>query len=171
MLAAGSFRKDLYYRLAVVTLHLPPLRERAADIGLLAEFFLKRCRTKYGRQDLRLSDAAIERLGEHDWPGNVRELKHVLERAVLASAATATELDPDSLGTSPARTTARSSGEASEPGEPFPLGGIRLAEWERAMIERALSEAGGNQTRAARLLGVSRDTLRYRMIKFKMTAS
>jgi DNA-binding NtrC family response regulator len=167
MLSAGSFRKDLYYRLAVVTIRLPPLSERAEDIGLLAEFFLKRFRAKYGRPELRLGAAALETLGQHDWPGNVRELRHVLERAVLASPAGASELRPEALGTSPVRSSAEPA--AAGLGGPLPPAGIRLADWERAMIARALSEAGGNQTKAARLLGVSRDTLRYRMIKFKIT--
>jgi two-component system response regulator AtoC len=166
MLAAGSFRKDLYYRLAVVTIHLPPLRERAEDIGLLAEFFLKRLSAKYGKRVSRPSAAALTSLRDYDWPGNVRELRHVLERAVLASPPTATELDPGSLGTLPKSKAARPVGETPASLGPSPPEGIRLAEWERAMIERALSEAHGNQTTAARLLGVTRDTLRYRIAKF-----
>lgn len=168
MMAAGSFRKDLYYRLAVVTIPLPPLRERAEDIELLAEFFLKRFSAKYAKRVSRLSGAALTALGKYDWPGNVRELRHAIERAVLASSPTATELDDGSLG------TLQKSGAAAGGNEPpgdfgrFPPEGIRLAEWERAMIERALLEARGNQTSAARLLGVSRDTLRYRMAKFKI---
>lgn len=168
MLAVGSFRKDLYYRLAVVTIHLPPLRERAEDIGLLAEFFLKRFRAKYGKRVSGLSVAARTSLTEYDWPGNVRELSHVIERAVLASATAATELDHGSLGTLPTGNAARPAGETLAAPGPFPPEGIRLAEWERAIIERALSEAQGNQTNAARLLGISRDTLRYRMAKFKI---
>ncbi len=168
MLAAGSFRKDLYYRLAVITIHLPPLRERVEDIGPLAEFFLKRFSAKYGKRLSRLSAAALTSLRERDWPGNVRELRHVIERAVLASPTTATELDHDSLGTLPKSEGTPPVGEAlAAPGR-FAPEGIRLAEWERAMIERALAEAHGNQTNAARLLGVSRDTLRYRMAKFKI---
>jgi two-component system response regulator AtoC len=167
MLAAGSFRKDLYYRLAVVTIHLPPLRERAEDIAPLAECFLERFGGKYGKRVSRLSADALASLSECDWPGNARELRHVIERAVLGSSAEATELDRASLGP-------LSQSPAARPGEPragsgrFPTEGIRLAEWERGMIEQALSEAKGNQTNAARLLGISRDTLRYRMAKFKV---
>jgi len=168
MLAAGSFRKDLYYRLAVVTIHLPRLRERAEDIGLLAELFLKRFSAKYGKRVSRLSEAALTSLREHDWPGNVRELRHAIERAVLASAPSATELDPGLFGTLPKSKTAPPVGDTpANPGS-LPPEGIRLAEWERAIIERALSDAHGNQTSAARLLGISRDTLRYRMAKFKL---
>ena len=168
MLAAGSFRKDLYYRLAVVTIHLPPLRERAEDIGPLAECFLERSATKYGKRASRLSGAALASLKEYDWPGNARELRHVIERAVLGSSTAATELDDGSLGTLPRSKAARPVGEPLAASGRFPPEGIRLAEWERAMIERALMEAHGNQTNAARLLGVSRDTLRYRMAKFKI---
>ena len=168
MLAEGSFRKDLYYRLAVVTLHLPRLRERAEDIGLLAELFLKRFSAKYGKRVSRLSEAALASLREHDWPGNVRELRHAIERAVLASAVSATELDPGSLGALPKSKTAPAVGDTPAAPGGLPPEGIRLAEWERAIIERALSDAHGNQTSAARLLGISRDTLRYRMAKFKI---
>jgi transcriptional regulator with PAS, ATPase and Fis domain len=169
MLAAGSFRKDLYYRLAVVRIHLPPLRERAEDIGLLAEFFLERFRAKYGKRVSRLSAAALASLGEYDWPGNLRELKHAIERAVLASSPTATELDHGALGLMIGNAAARPAAEATGAGGRVPPTGLSLADGERAMIERALSEANGNQTRAARLLGVSRDTLRYRMAKSKIT--
>ena len=167
MLAAGSFRKDLYYRLAVVTIHLPPLRERAEDIGPLAECFLERLAVKYGKRVSRLSGEALASLRECDWPGNARELRHVIERAVLGSPAAATELDRASLGTLPQSQAAPPGGTRAGHGR-FPTEGIRLAEWERGMIEQALSEAHGNQTGAARLLGISRDTLRYRMAKFKV---
>jgi two-component system, NtrC family, response regulator AtoC len=169
MLAAGSFRKELYYRLAVVRIHLPPLRERAEDIGLLAEFFLERFRAKYGKRVSRLSAAALLRLGEYDWPGNLRELRHAIERAVLASSPTATELDQGALGPLIGNADARPAAEAPGAGGRLPPTGLSLADSERAMIERALSEANGNQTKAARLLGISRDTLRYRMAKSKIT--
>jgi DNA-binding NtrC family response regulator len=162
MLASGAFRKDLYYRLAVVTIHLPPLRERSEDVGPLAEFFLRRFAAKYGRRVSRLSSAALASFSGYAWPGNLRELRHVIERAVLASAPTATELELDALGQPHGAPQPPSAGGAAAPG------GLSLADTERAMIERALLQAGGNQTRAARLLGISRDTLRYRMAKFKL---
>jgi DNA-binding NtrC family response regulator len=169
MLAAGSFRKELYYRLAVVKIHLPPLRERTEDIGTLAESFLKRYSAKYGKRVARLGGDALASLREYNWPGNVRELKHVIERAVLACSTTATQLDHGTLESLPKSHATRHLGET--PGAPgcLPPGEFSLAKWERAMIERALLEAHGNQTSAARLLGVSRDTLRYRMAKFKIT--
>ena len=165
MMASGTFRKDLYYRLAVVTLKLPPLRERQEDIAILAEFFLGRFSAKYGRQLKRLSARALARLAEYGWPGNVRELRHVLERAVLATPPAAAELDEAVLASLP-----QDAALPSEPVAPagLPASGASLAEWERAMILKALTEARGNQTKAARILGVSRDTLRYRLAKFKI---
>jgi transcriptional regulator with PAS, ATPase and Fis domain len=165
MMASGTFRKDLYYRLAVVTLKLPPLRERQEDIAILAEFFLGRFSAKYGRQLKRLSARALARLAEYGWPGNVRELRHVLERAVLATPPAAAELDEAALASLP-----QDAALPSEPVAPagLPASGASLAEWERAMILKALTEARGNQTKAARILGVSRDTLRYRLAKFKI---
>jgi DNA-binding NtrC family response regulator len=163
MLAAGSFRKDLYYRLAVVTIHLPPLRERSEDVGPLAEFFLRRFAAKYGRRLSRLSPAVLSSFRGYDWPGNLRELRHVIERAVLASPPTATDLELDTLGMLP-----RGGPQPADAGARSTPSGLSLPEAEKALIERALSEVGGNQTRAARLLGISRDTLRYRMAKFKI---
>jgi DNA-binding NtrC family response regulator len=165
---AGRFRKDLYYRMAVLTIHLPPLRERGEDIPLLAEFFLTRFSTKYGKR-LRLGEPVMAALRRYDWPGNVRELKHVMERAVLAFTGASGEIADIPLGPATRAGAAPAAVEALGPAREFPAEGISLAEWERSMIERALREAGGNQAKAARLLGVSRDTLRYRMAKFKIT--
>jgi two-component system, NtrC family, response regulator AtoC len=164
MLAAGSFRKDLYYRLAVVTIHLPPLRERSEDMELLASFFLKRFCAKYGKRLTRLNDAALACLARYEWPGNLRELGHVIERGVLAASASATELEEDALGVPPQGASA--GGVHGRGAPPAPM---TLAAAERAMIERALSQAEGNQSHAARLLGISRDTLRYRIAKLKIT--
>jgi two-component system nitrogen regulation response regulator GlnG len=169
-MADGTFRKDLYYRMAVLTIHLPPLRERGDDVPLLAEFFLKRFGGKYGKRVFRLGDAAVAALCQYPWPGNVRELKHVIERAVLSAPPDLTEITTLALGAAPP-TPATPALRPEVPGRApeFPSTGKSLAEWERAMIERALREAGGNQVRAAKLLGISRDTLRYRMAKFKIS--
>jgi DNA-binding NtrC family response regulator len=171
----GAFRMDLYFRLAVILLRLPPLRERGDDVLLLAERFLRQFSTKYGR-DVRGIDApARELLRAYPWPGNVRELSHVIERAVLWSRGTTLGADHLSLTTplEPAPSTepvpATPEGGARPPaaGAPaFPPLGVDLARWERTMIEQALRDAGGNQTRAAHRLGISRDTLRYRLKKF-----
>ncbi len=177
------FRKDLYFRLAVIPIRLPPLRERGEDVLLLAETFLRRFSGKYGKHVKRVDPAARERLLAYPWPGNVRELSHVIERAVLWS--NGPELDVEHLSlTSPVeeasgRERAGAAGSGREPGPvteipvdagaplpALPPPGIDLATWERTMIEQALREAGGNQTRAAQRLGISRDTLRYRLKKY-----
>jgi DNA-binding NtrC family response regulator len=170
------FRKDLYFRLAVIPIRLPPLRERGEDVLLLADTFLRRFSAKYGKSVKRIQPAARERLLAYPWPGNVRELSHVIERAVLWSGGA--ELDVEHLSLAqPAADGARDPQRAGENGPPppdvdaaalrgLPPPGTDLASWERTLIEQAMREAGGNQTRAAQRLGISRDTLRYRLKKF-----
>jgi len=183
----GTFRKDLYFRLAVILLALPPLRERGEDVLLLAEHFVERFRAKYGRDVRRIDAEAQGLLLSYSWPGNVRELSHVIERAVLWSRGPV--LAPEHLsgmsrsGAAPVAPvgSAAPAGVAAETGNTsaavstppaaatpsgLPPGAVGLEQWERAMIEQALREAGGNQTRAAQRLGISRDTLRYRLKKF-----
>jgi two-component system response regulator AtoC len=176
--AKDRFRRDLYFRLAVIILRLPPLRERGDDVLLLAEHFLQRLAAKYGRNVRRLHPEASAALLAHSWPGNVRELSHVMERAVLWSRGE--EVTPAELGLTPPRNAAASAG--SSKGVPFgaemavsigetaerriPTGEHPTLEAvERSLLEQALRETGGNQTRAAQRLGISRDTLRYRMKK------
>ena len=166
------FRRDLYFRLAVIILHLPPLRERGGDVLLLAQHYLSRFNAKYGKQVRQLDSRARDLLLAYPWPGNVRELSHVIERAVLWSRGPT--LDPEHLSlTTPAAApdTAERPAEAaplSAPANPttLPPPGMDLERWERAMIEQALRESDGNQTRAAQRLGISRDTLRYRLKKY-----
>jgi DNA-binding NtrC family response regulator len=170
------FRKDLYFRLAVILLHLPPLRDRGDDVLLLADHYLARFRAKYGRQVRRLSREAQGELLRYPWPGNVRELSHVIERAVLWTRGE--ELGPEHLGLSqpagpspePHAAVESAPSPSAEPGSPAttagrPSGALTLDQWERQMVEQALRDTGGNQTRAAQKLGISRDTLRYRMKK------
>jgi two-component system, NtrC family, response regulator AtoC len=170
------FRRDLYFRLAVIILHLPPLRERGSDVVLLAQHYLARFNAKYGKQVRQLDPRARDLLLTYPWPGNVRELSHVIERAVLWSRGPTLDAEHLSL------TTPESDGETAErpaeaaPAEPaltgatnaatLPPPGMDLERWERAMIEQALRESDGNQTRAAQRLGISRDTLRYRLKKY-----
>jgi transcriptional regulator with PAS, ATPase and Fis domain len=173
---AGTFRRDLYFRLAVILLRLPPLRERGDDVLLLADDFVRRYSTKYGKDVKRMSPAVRDALLAYSWPGNVRELSHVMERAVLWSQGGV--LEPEQLSLSKneeagARTVAAvSAGSDASTDAPLslpgalPPRGTDLAQWEKAMIEQALREANGNQTQAAQRLGVSRDTLRYRLKKF-----
>jgi DNA-binding NtrC family response regulator len=159
------FRKDLYFRLAVILLRLPPLRERADDVLILAEHFLKQYAAKYGRDVRRISAEAQALLRAYPWPGNVRELSHVMERAILWSHEAELGVEhlslnnPDEL-----MQPAEGATPATVPG--LPPDGMDLGQWERAMLEQALQQSGGNQTRAAQRLGISRDTLRYRLKKY-----
>jgi two-component system, NtrC family, response regulator AtoC len=156
------FRKDLYFRLAVILLRLPPLRERADDVLLLAEHYLRHFGAKYGRGVRRIGAEAQAVLRAYPWPGNVRELSHVMERAVLWSHDE--ELTPDHLSLNNPDELMQPVPDAAAPG--LPPGGMDLGQWERAMLEQALQQSGGNQTRAAQRLGISRDTLRYRIKKY-----
>jgi DNA-binding NtrC family response regulator len=160
------FRRDLYFRLAVILLRLPPLRERAEDVLLLADRFLARFAAKYGKNVSRIDPRARDLLLSYPWPGNVRELSHVIERAVLWSRGTTLDAEHLSLSTP---TLAPAEPAPAPAGEPAPASaprGMDLEQWERSLIEQAMREAEGNQTRAAQRLGISRDTLRYRLKKF-----
>jgi DNA-binding NtrC family response regulator len=170
------FRRDLYFRLAVIILHLPPLRERGDDVLLLAQHYLARFNAKYGKQVRQLDPRARDLLLAYPWPGNVRELSHVIERAVLWSRGQTLDAEhlslttPEPLGDTPERAAEPA---VTAPADPTPTGttnlpppGMDLERWERAMIEQALRECDGNQTRAAQRLGISRDTLRYRLKKY-----
>ncbi|MGH7580650.1 MAG: sigma-54-dependent transcriptional regulator [Gemmatimonadales bacterium] len=154
------FRRDLYFRLAVILLRLPPLRERGDDVLTLAEHFLKRFRVKYGKPVEQLDPRARDLMLAYPWPGNVRELSHVIERAVLWSRGPTLDVEHLALeGPSDPAPPALDS----TPSRPA---GMDLEQWERSLIEQALRESDGNQTRAAQRLGISRDTLRYRLKKY-----
>ncbi len=169
------FRKDLYFRLAVIVLDVPPLRERGDDVLLLTEQFLKAFNAKYGKVVREISAPARELLRSYPWPGNIRELSHVIERAVLWSRGSTLDVEHLSL-TSPTSHPGPPSPPVSPhagvdaadhgPTPGLPPQGIDLDQWEKSILEQALREAGGNQTRAAERLGISRDTLRYRLKKF-----
>jgi len=163
LVQAGRFRPDLYYRLRVVELAVPPLRERGEDISLLAQHFLSVHGARYNKRNLRFSTRAERTLRAHRWPGNVRELRNVVEQAVLLStpeAALIDELYLSSMNAPPAP----SAGALEAPAE-----GSRLLDAERKLLVQALESTGWNVTRAAKLLGVSRDTLRYRIEKFQLS--
>jgi two-component system response regulator AtoC len=170
----NQFRGDLYFRLAVILLHLPPLRERGEDILLLAQHFLRRFSGKYGKDTRRIDEHAGRALLGYPWPGNVRELSHVIERAVLWSrnqTLTVEDLSlaapaPQPQSQSPSVPSIADRDSTNQPTAPLPPDGGDLTQWERSLIERAMREAGGNQTRAAQRLGITRDTLRYRLKKF-----
>ncbi len=164
---AGRFRKDLYYRLAVITIDLPPLRQRGEDILILANHYLEKFNAKYTKAVRGLDDRAARILLDYPWPGNVRELSHVIERAVLWSQGDRLAEEQLALATSPQAPTTTSQPPAVAPVQgSLPPEGIALADWERALIEQALEEYGGNQTKAAKRLGLTRDTLRYRLKKY-----
>jgi DNA-binding NtrC family response regulator len=164
------FRRDLYFRLAVIILRLPPLRERGEDILFLAEHFLRRFNAKYGKTARSFDSRARDLLLAYPWPGNVRELSHVIERAVLWSRGDLLGSEHLSLEIPAASEGApQGDGRAADvqtaAAEGFPSG-TDLEGWERTLIERALRESDGNQTRAAQRLGITRDTLRYRLKKY-----
>jgi DNA-binding NtrC family response regulator len=166
--ADGTFREDLYFRLKVMTIALPPLRQRGEDILLLAEHFLRRFAQRYQRPVPRLTAEAQAALLRYAWPGNVRELAHVMERAVFFDRTeviheSALALNRSHTGTQPGHSPATSQ---HGPEIDFPSEGLVLEEVEKTLIKKALVRAQGNASQAARLLGVSRNTLRYRMEKY-----
>lgn len=152
----GEFRSDLYYRLHVLGLHMPPLRERDDDVLQLAEHFIHATAQRYQRAAPRLTQAARRVLVGYHWPGNVRELRHVIERAVLIHADD--QLDASHLQLRPLAVAGDVAAAARN----------TLAEQERGLILRTLEETGGNVSATARRLGLSRGSLRYRMEKYKI---
>ena len=165
--AHGTFRKELFYRLAVLTIHLPPLRERGEDILLLARHYAEKFSAKYAKPSTRLSEAAGVALSQYNWPGNVRELRHVMERALIGSTGETIQLKDLSIRDSPARKAVPLADDADVAAQ-FPAEGVSLPQWEKRLIERALRSTGGNSSQAARVLGITRDTLRSRMRKYKI---
>jgi two-component system nitrogen regulation response regulator GlnG len=170
--AAGTFREDLLYRLRVVPIHIPPLRERREDIPLLARHFAERYADELGVEPRLLSDAALARLTAHPWPGNVRELENAVRRAlVLASGDVLLPEDFDFLGERPRRAGARPelSDLVREEARAVLASGAQnvyhllLDRIERPLLEAALAHTDGNQIRAAALLGINRNTLRKKI--------
>ncbi|MBX6314555.1 MAG: sigma-54-dependent Fis family transcriptional regulator [Isosphaeraceae bacterium] len=152
--AAARFREDLYYRLNVVRISIPPLRERPEDIPPLAEHILRRLEKKYGWDNLSLAPEALATLHGRDWPGNVRQLENVLARAAIAARGRAIlpeHLDTDEPADAPVSAV-------DDPSEPVPLRAL-LADVERRAIRRALLACGGNRTKTAERLGISRRQL------------
>jgi two-component system response regulator FlrC len=158
------FREDLYYRLNVVRLTIPPLRERRADIPLLADLFCKRYSRNFGRQGLCISPEALERLSRHDWPGNVRELENMIQRAVaLCEDST---IRPKDLHLSESQTPPSALPESSKSTELGFSAGVTMREMERQLICRTLEDTRGNRTKAAKCLGISLRTLRNKLNEF-----
>src|SRR5262249_25929985 len=163
----GRFRLDLYYRLNVIQIEIPPLREHREDILPLAEHFIESYSLKFRRSVKGSWPEAGQSLTAHDWPGNIRELRNAIERAMVLEESE--WIRPSSLALGPGRLARAQSSEASL--ATSPAEGMSLGEAERTMVLNALQRAGWNQTRAAALLSITRDTLRYRMKKFKLARS
>ena len=167
--AEGRFREDLYYRLAVFRVHLPPLRERGADVVLLGEHFVRELGARTGKGELGLGGAAREVLLTHRWPGNIRELQNAVERALILSDGGL--ITAEQLGITVTRAAVAEAAtrvEGSESGlavAPRPLG-ESLADLERRTIIDALARVHGNKSRAAAALGVSRTQLYTRLKRF-----
>jgi DNA-binding NtrC family response regulator len=163
---SGAFRSDLYFRLRVVELNVPPLRERGDDVLLLTDHFLDHHARRYGKSGLRIDEEARAIMRAYSWPGNVRELRNVIENAVLLSEGDL--IGPGGLSLSPTLAAASGASSARVFPPPLPIEGIRLEDVERDLVRQALERESWNVTRAARLLGLSRDTLRYRIDKYQL---
>ena len=181
----GRFRQDLYYRLAIIAIYLPALRERKEDIVPLVEFFLAHYNKKFRKAVLGLSEETRRLMLNYDWPGNVRELKNALERAMIleegnqlrpedlpfsvASGKSGAVLGEHKLGAPVEAQPA--PGKRRLPALSIPEGGTSLEDVEHALVELALQQSHGNQIKAAKLLSISRDALRYKMKKFGLSHS
>ena len=176
----GQFRQDLYYRLAIIAIFIPPLRERKDDILPLVDFFIDRYNRRFRKSIHGITDETRNLILGHNWPGNVRELKNTIERGMILEDESYLRSIylPFSVGESGGRTlfertSAVDAGRKLPNGRALPRlyipeGGTSLEELEHSMVELAMSQANGNQTNAAKLLDISRDALRYKLKKFSM---
>jgi len=174
----GQFRQDLYYRLAIIAIFIPPLRERKEDILPLVDFFIERYNRRFKKSIRGITEETRRLIFTHNWPGNVRELKNTIERGMILEDEPflRPEYLPFSVGESGGRTVFERTSPA-DGGQPLPNGrtlprlyipegGTSLEEVEHAMVELAMRQAHNNQTHAAKLLDISRDALRYKLKKF-----
>jgi DNA-binding NtrC family response regulator len=156
----GKFREDLYYRLSVLPIALAPLRDRATDIPRLIDFYIDAYNAEFKKHVRGVTSEAADRLRRYSWPGNIRELRNAVERAMLlAETDVLTEGDFGGAPAGPVRLDDRIA---------LPAGGIDLEQLERSLVVQALERTGWNQTRAAALLGLNRDQIRYRIEKFEL---
>ncbi|MHC4940858.1 MAG: sigma-54-dependent transcriptional regulator [Planctomycetota bacterium] len=162
----GEFREDLYYRINVVPLSVPPLRERGDDVMLLAQHFAREAGARNGREIEKIGLDAMTLLQNHPWPGNVRELRNVVERAVIMGSGPVLGAEHLHLQAPVAPTNGRSGGDGSKLLSRLLNSEIPFEDFEKEILTRALKRTRGNQTRAARLLGMTRRTLQYRIDKF-----
>jgi transcriptional regulator with PAS, ATPase and Fis domain len=167
----GAFREDLYYRLMVIPVEMPPLRERIEDVPLLIMHFIERFNAEFRKKTRGLTSDALDCCKQYGWPGNVRELRNVVERAMILENKEFLDLEDLPQAIREPFENGDSGGSASGvdiPGFELPEGGYGLREMEEQMVRRALERTEGNQSRAAELLNISRDSLRYKMRKFGM---
>ncbi len=162
----GAFRQDLYFRLNVIQIVIPPLRERVQDIIPLARFFVEHYNRKFKRRIEGLSREAEDILLVHDWPGNVRELRNAIERAMILEETSL--IMPSSLPIAVTASQAAATPVLEMARPVAPENGMSLVDNERQLLTRALEKTAGNQTQAARLLRITRDTLRYKMKKYNL---
>jgi two-component system NtrC family response regulator len=164
----GKFREDLYYRLNVASLRIPPLRDRVEDILPLARHFIQQFSAGLGKPVMHLTDSAADIMEQHEWKGNVRELRNVIERIVLLEDGE--EIKPEHIEfIAPFSRSVLPTASAGGDRIRIPAEGIVLDKVEQQLIEQALDMTGGNQVRAAKLLGLTRGTLRYRLDKYGIT--
>ncbi|MFZ5563111.1 MAG: sigma 54-interacting transcriptional regulator, partial [Thermodesulfobacteriota bacterium] len=160
--AGGTFREDLFYRLNVLRIHLPPLRDRAEDIPFLTQAFIETFNKKLGKSITGVAPAAMSRLLGHAWPGNVRELENLMERAMVMAEGETISLEdmPPGFGTRPAG--------PCEPDNGYDGYSIKAAQkvFEKRLIEKALAKTGGNRTHASKLLEISHPSLLAKMKEY-----
>ncbi len=167
LVAEGRFREDLFYRLNIFPLTLPPLRDRPRDIPALADHFVRQFNAEFHKDVTGIDPAALALMQAYPWPGNVREMRNVIERAMLLTQGgriTVDSLPPELL--TPAVVAGTDPETQRHPLVVLGPHGVDIHEVERRLVEQALEQAGGNQSRAAGLLGLSRDQFRYRLQKF-----
>jgi putative PEP-CTERM system response regulator len=161
MVEEGTFREDLYYRLNVIPIELPPLRERKEDIRLLVEYFLEKHCKDMGRKKINISKDALNILTDYSWKGNIRELENIIERVVILNSSEL--IDKNDL---PREILSKNNTEFKFN---LPPDGVKLEEVEKSFIMQALKRCDNNQTKAAKLLGITRHTLIYRMEKYNIS--
>jgi two-component system response regulator AtoC len=164
---AGRFRADLFYRLSVIQIDIPPLRERGEDVQLLAEHYLASFRERLRKNIDSISVEALETFRNYEWPGNVRELRNVIERAMILEDGD--EISSKYLPRALSEDGHLPAGSSTDEAQHFrlPSKGVSLDEVEMSLVRQAIEKSAGNQTKAAGLLGISRDQLRYRMKKLE----
>jgi two-component system response regulator AtoC len=165
----GRFRLDLYYRLSVIQIDIPSLRERGDDVLLLAEHYIESFGERLRKRISGISTEVATAFRRYDWPGNVRELRNVIERAMILEDEDSITMKyiPRGVVGGPAAEHLHPDGSGRFELFQLPSGGVSLEEVEMSMVRQAIERSGGNQTKAAELLGISRDQLRYRLKKLE----